>query len=141
MNNLNKAIDILEKGLELSKKYGITLAKGYILMKLGMMYFYKKNFKKTRECYDAALNLTENHRLDELKAIVLSGIGFLNAYNDNPQEAVKLLKESLSIQRKLGLSNTREALATEQILQLIIQGDKAFKENLDDIMTDLNRNF
>jgi predicted ATPase/DNA-binding SARP family transcriptional activator len=91
-----------ERSIALYRKLGDPAGEGHVLRLLGTISGLEDRPEDARRCFEDALAIAEEHRLDDLRASVLHGLGEFERDVGHPAEAAELLMQSIELARAAG---------------------------------------
>jgi CHAT domain-containing protein/TPR repeat protein len=118
LNRFDDSIKTIKQELFTVKIYKSSYYEASLLLKLGNLFYFKKDFKNSRNEYLESLKLSQQNKFLNLESAALSGLGLVSASEGKLEKSVDFFKRSISIDEKvknysglgLNLNNLGDAL-------------------------------
>lgn len=98
----NKALELLNTGLEISRRNEDTIGEAFILHKLGWVYYVYGNQKKIEDMWNKSLSMFREMDHKQGIVLILQDLCFLKYYEGEFKLVEKYSNESLKICKQLG---------------------------------------
>ena len=147
LNRFDDSIKTIKRELFTAKIYKSSYYEASLLLKLGNLFYFKKDFKNSRNEYLESLKLSQQNKFLNLESAALSGLGLVSASEGKLEKSVDFFKRSISINEKvkdysglgLNLNNLGRALIqqgklseAEIYLQKSVDISRSLLDNLSD---------
>ena len=147
LNRFDDSIKTIKRELAWAQASKHSYYEANLLHTLGNLFYFKRNFKDSRNVYLDSLKISQKNGFLDLESAALSGLGLVSESDGKLEEAIRFYKHSMSIDEKIknyrglalnlnNLGNTLiqkgEMSKAEKYLQKSVDISRTLLENLSD---------